>query len=538
MKLTLGSRWFSWVKKDQFGDADTGLLSWKFLERTIYPELKADGFKVINAQSKACKEALAANLGPLPESACSNKKGGMVLMCSFLHFLNYIWQPLLTFLEALGLEDTPEPEWTEALAVNKEALLVEMAGVVDSPDEHLALEEWVVFIAETLQRLLEVSVPTKLITTVVTPLAPHPWRCTRANAVHFLRSAHCARLVGPAMAAQVSRKLLAEIASLPLENLESEQDLARKVKEDLVAAMAKLHGDNDSEEEEQRPAKKLRRDPGTLLGYLADKTHQVLYMVQNRIPATRVTGAFTGAVELLEKLSPSKGKAGPAGPGAGSAEELKDLLVSPEKLNKHMLFLDGAVDRFTANKVFQMREEGRLAGVALASDESPPSAPRFSGLRFQVTCVYYGTFLPVPQWERCKDPPIVTHGSLGDIMHCPGKKGVDVTRIMEKQLLRLGLNTFDVVSGTGDGGPENEGGTGVHSFFESVSPGYVRRRCLPHISWRVCDQAMRAADLEYNSIAAYLVDGITWSRLQDIGRLPRALGGVALFADCSQKHKE
>jgi hypothetical protein len=41
-------------------------------------------------------------------------------------------------------------------------------------------------------------------------------------------------------------------------------------------------------------------------------------------------------------------------------------------------------------------------------------------------------------------------------MHCPGKKGVDVSRIIEKQLARLGLNCFDVTAGTGDGGGENE----------------------------------------------------------------------------------
>eukprot|EP00972_Heterocapsa_arctica_P083526 12307617-Heterocapsa_arctica.AAC.1 len=60
-------------------------------------------------------------------------------------------------------------------------------------------------------------------------------------------------------------------------------------------------------------------------------------------------------------------------------------------------------------------------------------------------------------------------------MHCPGKKGVDVSRIIDKQLTRLGLNPFDVVSCTGDGGGENEGHHGVHAYFEEFNPGYVRR---------------------------------------------------------------
>ena len=104
------------------------------------------------------------------------------------------------------------------------------------------------------------------------------------------------------------------------------------------------------------------------------------------------------------------------------------------------------------------RGAGRLAGVALATDESPPSQPRFRGLRFQITILYVGTFVDLAQWRTCEDPPIIRSTCLGDIMHCPGKKGADVSRIVEKQLARMGLNCYDVVSGTGDGGGENEGG--------------------------------------------------------------------------------
>ena len=57
-----------------------------------------------------------------------------------------------------------------------------------------------------------------------------------------------------------------------------------------------------------------------------------------------------------------------------------------------------------------------------------------------------------------------------------------MSRIVEKQLGRLGLSCFDVVPGTGDGGGENEGQQGVRAYFENLNPGYVRRRCLPHIA--------------------------------------------------------
>jgi len=122
-----------------------------------------------------------------------------------------------------------------------------------------------------------------------------------------------------------------------------------------------------------------------------------------------------------------------------------------------------------------------LHGVALVSDESPPSQPRFRGLRFQITVFYWGAWKDLSQWEACEDPPIQVSTSMADIMHCPGKKGVDVSRIIEKQLARFGMSCSGVTAGIGDGGGESEGHQGVHAYFENLNPGYVRRRCIPHI---------------------------------------------------------
>ena len=59
-----------------------------------------------------------------------------------------------------------------------------------------------------------------------------------------------------------------------------------------------------------------------------------------------------------------------------------------------MLLLDGALDRWVGEMIFQKRGEGYFAGVGLATDESPPSQPRFRGLRFQIIVMYIGAFAP------------------------------------------------------------------------------------------------------------------------------------------------
>ena len=74
-----------------------------------------------------------------------------------------------------------------------------------------------------------------------------------------------------------------------------------------------------------------------------------------------------------------------------------------------------------------------------------------------------------------------------DVVNCHSKKGADVLRVCERQWARLGCYTVDCVSGTGDGGGENEGVAGVHGLLENARDDCVRRRCLAHFPWRVAD---------------------------------------------------
>ena len=120
-----------------------------------------------------------------------------------------------------------------------------------------------------------------------------------------------------------------------------------------------------------------------------------------------------------------------------------------------------------------------------------PSSRASAAYASRLQACALGILPPVAEWESSASPPLQCISMLADIMHCPGKKGTDVSQVLEKQLGRIGLTCHDVVSGTRGGGGENEGQSGIHSHFENLSPGYVRRRCLPHLAWRTADQAIR-----------------------------------------------
>ena len=354
---------------------------------------------------------------------------------------------------------------------------------------------------------------------------------TRANAMHLLRSSLAQKLVGRTLATQLSRMILAEVAEVKVPLL-SDSDICLGLKRDLTSSLEELHCEGEDLVGDEaliscHTAKRLRRDPEGQLRRMAAMTQQVLFAIENRVPFSRLEGTVAAAGELIADLAETSPSS--SSPGAS----VEDLLSDRTSLVRHMLLLDAAVDRYILERLFQMREDDTFAGAALATDESPPSQPRFRGLRFQITIVYIGSFLPEAQWEALAVPPMSRTSMLGDIAHCPGKKGTDVCRVIGKQFTRWGLPMSEVVAATGDGGGENLGKEGIHAYFESLSPGYVRRRCLPHIAWRTADMAIRASGLDYKTLAAYLVEGITWNRLKGIGTKTRNAGGLQLFKDRS-----
>ena len=533
MKTSLSDRWFSWLERHSAASSQMNVRT--FCEKCL-PELVADGFECPKRHYTRwwadLQEALAMGLEPLEEVSPSSG-GPPIAVMSLEHLLNLVWRPLIKYVSDLNGQD--EAPWSETLEAHQAAVCLEMEGIVPSPSEHLSMDEWVEYLQQTLLRFAEVEVPIGLVAAVANKVAPFQLSPTRRNALHLLRSSLCSELVGPSIAKQVNRKVLAEIAEVPVPML-SEASLNLGAKQDLVALLERVHCKPDDEglEHDEQPRPKRRRTQEALKDMSCAKMKQALYALEQRMSFRRASDTILEAQELIHRLTNGASSDG----DPDSKEQLQDLLVSRHNLTRHILRLDGAVDRLSADKFLEVRENGRFAGVALATDESPPSQPRFRGLRFQITVMYFGTFDPLADWERSPGPPISCTSILGDLMHCPGKKGVDVSRIIDRQLARLGLNAFDVVAATGDGGGENEGSQSIHAHFENLNPGYVRHRCLPHIAWRTADMAIRASGLDYKNLAAYLVEGITWSRLREIATRSPADGGLALFRDGSRACKD
>ena len=505
MTESLTDRWATWLSS-LTGPGAKSHVALRTVQTVIWPDLKQDGFAVpVRTSLQTCLTAGLAD------------PGGTY---NFAHVVNLIWMPLLQYMDSCASDS--EPEWTEHLNTNHAALLHEMTGTIESPDEHLDIDTWVDYIKAMLLKFLQVNVADRLILQIMSPVVPFQVAPTRANALHLLRSSWCSKLVGPALAAQANRLILAEIAEVPVQ-LQSDAELNLRVRQDLIQFLEHQHCPPDPDDQEARPSKKLKRASESIDDLMKDKTEQVLYQLRNRVPAYRATATLQDSIFTLQRLRSSS---------YGSSLDLDSCTETSfgrVALVRHMLLLDGAIDRCTSDYLLNLREHGTFGGVAFATDESPPNQPRFRGLRFQITVLYFGTFQEVSAWETCQEPPFIRWSCLADIMHCPGKKGVDVSRILEMQLHRMGLSSFDVTSGTGDGGGENEGQHGVHAYMENLTPGYVRRRCIPHMSWRTCDLAIRVSGLDYKALAAYLVEGITWSRLQELATTGPEAGGLALF---------
>ena len=156
--------WFSYI--DERSGHSVPL---KFMKEVTLPDLRKLGYQVV--PHKVLASTLSAGLEPLQEvKSGSAGMHGQTTLCSFEHFLNLLWLPLIEFLETLA--NGGPVVWTTTLAVHQRAILLEMEGIVMNAEEPLDMDSWIQFVQGTLQRLLGVKVPSGLIMTIMGPLVP------------------------------------------------------------------------------------------------------------------------------------------------------------------------------------------------------------------------------------------------------------------------------------------------------------------------------------------------------------------------------
>ena len=143
------------------------------------------------------------------------------------------------------------------------------------------------------------------------------------------------------------------------------------------------------------------------------KTAQVKALLHGHITLSRFGTVVESACDLVSHL-----RAG----ADSNTDDVEELLSAKWNLGRHMLALDMAIDNVMKARIHAQRVAGTFGGISIATDESPPSAPRFSGQRFQVTMVYIASFAPLRTWESRDEPPVTEVPHLADIVHCPGKK--------------------------------------------------------------------------------------------------------------------
>ena len=166
-------------------------MSVKFLEERILNDLHKAGFDVL--VRRACRELLGKDLEPLPNVVLHRKEA---LCCSVVHLVNLLWSPILEYMGACASPTTLDtPEWTERLRCNHNAIVREMAGLVQEPEEVLEMCEFCAYIQTNLTRHLKVDASKSLILKACSHVVHFMLPPTRATALHLMRSGLCSDLV-------------------------------------------------------------------------------------------------------------------------------------------------------------------------------------------------------------------------------------------------------------------------------------------------------------------------------------------------------
>ena len=120
-----------------------------------HSSLATPGFEV--PRRTELKETLEHGLEPLVLQDASTSIRLHWLEVSLVHMINMMWEPLLRYIEALV--DGRPAQWSSTLSNHAQILILEMQGRVSEPDTPLIMDDWRVYVQDTLKRLVDVTVP-------------------------------------------------------------------------------------------------------------------------------------------------------------------------------------------------------------------------------------------------------------------------------------------------------------------------------------------------------------------------------------------
>ena len=135
----------------------------------------------------------------------------------------------------------------------------------------------------------------------------------------------------------VSRKVLALVSDM-FGHLPNDEEMNNGLKSDVVALLTEAHCRPVPEPDEalSTPAKKKSRTLEARESLLADKTKQVLWVLENRLAPTRSNATLRSGIELLKSL----------GAQTDELQDAMELLVGSKAQRLHIVLLDGALDRW------------------------------------------------------------------------------------------------------------------------------------------------------------------------------------------------
>ena len=178
------------------------------------------------------------------------------------------------------------------------------------------------------------------------------------------------------MAALVRRKVLALVSdlSVPLPN---DEEMNNGLKSDVVALLTEAHCRPVPEPDEalSTPAKKKSRTLEAREAMLANKTMQALWVLKNRLTIHRSNETLLSDIELLKGLGAQELNSSSS--SASSSQDPMDVLVDRTNQVHHILLLDGALDRWVSEMIYQNRGKRVLCRLCLCYRREPSLSASF-----------------------------------------------------------------------------------------------------------------------------------------------------------------